>query len=304
VEGLPNSTTGASNFANGVGAVLHLGPLGAYHASVRAGIGWLINEVNFEAHACPAAKIILTGYSQGAQATGDFWQRYATSYEKQHVIGVVLFGDPYFNPADTRVDHGTAAAALDGFHGLLGERPRFTQNAATTVLSYCELWDPICDADPAPAAWALQEALFHKVHTTAYPPDGRRAARYFAHGASQNRVGGQYPLPGLWDGGHFRQRPAEIVVICADEGDYRLHWTSWSTTRAVGQGETAPCRGTGAPVAVVASHVVRHEFTRLDVRVRGDNSRVLILAVMSGFSPMWADQYWVNNPASGLRPWP
>jgi hypothetical protein len=171
-------TTGIGAFVNGVGALFHIGKLGAYTGSVHDGTQWLERTVQQEVASCPSTKIILTGFSQGAQATADFYQRDITAAEKSHVAGVVLFGDPYFNPADKQVDRGTASATVLGFHGLLGKR-RLFGNSNAKILSYCEMWDPICDADPNKEAWLAQLALFNKVHTRSYPTDGTKAALNF-----------------------------------------------------------------------------------------------------------------------------
>jgi hypothetical protein len=186
VAGWPTSINGVGSIANGVGAMLHIGPLGAYHQSVRDGTEWLVREVAHESSTCPVTKLVLTGYSQGAQAIADFWQRDVTRAERAHIVGVVLFGDPYFNSADTPVDRGTASAEKTGFHGVLGTRPIFATGSAGKVLSYCELWDPICDAAPNKAVWAVQVAAFHKVHTTSYPLDGKRAALALVPPAAAN----------------------------------------------------------------------------------------------------------------------
>lgn len=205
VAGWPTSINGVGSIANGVGAILHIGVLGAYHASVKEGTGWIGHEVAHEMATCPRTRFFLTGYSQGAQATADFWQRNATKTERAVIDGVVLFGDPYFNPSDSAVDRGTATAVPDGFHGLLGQRPKFGPNSKDKVLSYCELWDPICDADPNKEAWVAQLALFHKVHTTAYPPDGKKAALALVHPTT-------IAAHAAADGCYFSQAVASAIV--------------------------------------------------------------------------------------------
>ncbi|MHB1497468.1 MAG: hypothetical protein ACYCXN_06095 [Acidimicrobiales bacterium] len=132
-------------------------------------------------------------------------QRNATKAERAVIDGVVLFGDPYFDPADSAVDRGTATAVPDGFHGLLGQRPKFGPNSKGKVLSYCELWDPICDADPNKEAWVAQLALFHKVHTTAYPPDGKKAAMALVHPTT-------IAAHAAVDGCYFSQAVASAIV--------------------------------------------------------------------------------------------
>ena len=115
-------------------------------------------------------------------------------------------------------------------------------------------------------------------------------------------------LPRLWDGhasGHFRIRPSSIVVSCADGGEYDLRWASWSANRAVGQGITRECRGAARTITVIASQVLQHEFTRLEVSFAGGYRRVLVLAGYHATPPLaWDQEDWVRNPNSGLEPWP
>lgn len=61
---------------------------------------WLSDFIPRELRSCPAIKLTLVGYSQGAQATGDAYQRSVSRVEKRHIAAVLLFGDPYFNPRD------------------------------------------------------------------------------------------------------------------------------------------------------------------------------------------------------------
>ncbi len=196
------SEKGLGAIVNGAGSVFHIGFLGSYTASVRDGTNWLDQEVAREVTACPATKIFLTGFSQGAQATADFVQRELTANEASHLGGVALFGDPYFSPGDSRVDEGSAAGASIGFHGLLGVRPDFT--SAVRVVSYCELWDPFCDAVPNNAAWVAQLVAFHKIHTTSYPPDGRSAALALSLPAAPWHVPAVAAPPGLARAAHWQ----------------------------------------------------------------------------------------------------
>jgi hypothetical protein len=132
---------------NGIGAVTHLsGPgLGAYHDSVVKGKAALLGAVRSWTSRCSTGvtKIVLVGYSQGAQAAGDVFQSYG---DDSAFGGVVLFGDPYFNP-DSPGD-----VAGSGFsrrrHGLLGTRAPFNARSAGMIRSYCHGGDPICQGLP------------------------------------------------------------------------------------------------------------------------------------------------------------
>lgn len=127
----------ASDWKGFANAFLHLN--GPYTTSVVHGKTWLSAEIDAINIRCTNAphKIILLGYSQGAQVTADVYQNGNTA----NVLGVVLFGDPYFNPADAAVDTG----GYDKKHyGSLGRRPRFSPPHGQRVISYCHQNDPVC----------------------------------------------------------------------------------------------------------------------------------------------------------------
>jgi predicted esterase len=154
-----------------VGAALKVPHLGAYHDSVVAGKKLLAAKIAEEARACPLTQMLLVGYSQGAQVTADVYQ----NGSQRGVIGVALFGDPYFNSADSAVDQGSFQP---GRNGALGTRSLY--RASMFVRSYCHKNDPVCqgprDASDAP--------LLRPSQHENYPPDARTAADYFAQVAS------------------------------------------------------------------------------------------------------------------------
>lgn len=153
---------------NLIGAGLGIGPLGAYHASVVDGEKWLRDNIASEAAACPHTRILLTGYSQGAQVTGDVYQRHVSAANRTHIAGVVLFGDPYFNPRDAAADRG---GYQHNGYGVLGKRSSF--HGASGVLSYCHDHDPVCHRP------SVRELLRYglKQHEN-YPADARAAAKH------------------------------------------------------------------------------------------------------------------------------
>ena len=154
-----------------LGAVLQL-PAG-YHESVAAGSTWLRSELSQLGTACPHAKFILTGYSQGAQVAGDVYQR--RSYPK--VLGVVLFGDPYFNSRDSKVDQGSF---VRGLNGNLGTRPVFGATMRGHVRSYCHNHDPVCQGPLSFAELALYRFTRHSNYDDSRLAEPEDAAVYFA----------------------------------------------------------------------------------------------------------------------------
>jgi len=125
---------------NALGAGAHIGPVGAYNASVVDGGNWLRSFIPQQIRQCPSTKLVLVGYSQGAQATGDVYQHYLSAHDRSHIKAVLLFGDPYFNPKDGHADRGTYSHSRAG---SLGIRPLFQGNEP--VESDCHTHDPICN---------------------------------------------------------------------------------------------------------------------------------------------------------------
>ncbi|HSR94204.1 MAG TPA: cutinase family protein [Solirubrobacterales bacterium] len=163
---------GWRDYVNGLGAILEVGKVGAYHDSVIDGKKWLTKEIRALAtdpNCAGKTKVFLVGYSQGAQVTGDVYQGLAADKQDSHLLkgvaGVALFGDPYFNHADHRVDRGNHEPGLDG---VLGTRPTFTG----PVLSYCHKYDPICQGPLSYVTLALHRFNEHEN----YPPDAAEAA--------------------------------------------------------------------------------------------------------------------------------
>ena len=137
----------------GIGAGLRFP--GAYHKSVIAGKDWLRDRLAEFMASCETTKIILSGYSQGAQVVGDIYQELEAQDDADPVFGVVLFGDPYFNPfpdgrgssqGKWRHDEGDPDDLGDpGTNGALGRRPVYS-DFPDRVRSYCHRTDPVCQA--------------------------------------------------------------------------------------------------------------------------------------------------------------
>ena len=125
---------------NGAGAGLRIGFLGSYDGSVKDGKAALRQVINTEARVCPRVKLVLVGYSQGAQVVADVYQRDLTATERSRIAGVVVFGDPYFNPGDSKPDVGSFDPSR---YGALGKRGLYP-SSGTPIFSVCHLYDPIC----------------------------------------------------------------------------------------------------------------------------------------------------------------
>ncbi len=135
------SLTHFSQDLNGLGALIHSSWIGAYKASVDKGKKDLNAIIKSQVDACSATKLILIGYSQGAQITGDVFQKLSLTVQK-HIAAVVLFGDPEYNHEDKAVDQDQPPDRSR--NGSLGTRPKFLTTSGTMVLSYCQIYDPVC----------------------------------------------------------------------------------------------------------------------------------------------------------------
>ena len=133
VGGLPTLLRTGGVLLNGLGALARIGFLGAYTGSVNAGKAWVTSTVNTFANTCPASKIILSGYSQGAQIAADLFQ---TPSVHRKVFAVVLWGDPKFNPQDPSAQGSFSRKR----YGIFGKRGGF----GGRVISFCHGGDPVC----------------------------------------------------------------------------------------------------------------------------------------------------------------
>ncbi len=98
IFGLPARWRVVQDTLNGVGALARSKRLGAYAASVKVGEADLKSMITKAENACSATtQLILVGYSQGAQVTGDVLQTLPRS-EKSDIAEVVLFGDSALQP--------------------------------------------------------------------------------------------------------------------------------------------------------------------------------------------------------------
>jgi hypothetical protein len=159
------------------GAALKL-PAG-YHKSVMNMKSWLRKTMDDLSRDCPSSALILTGYSQGAQAAGDVYQE---REEWPQIVGVALFGDPYYNHKDSSDRFGLNVKPRKRMDnqfngGLAMPRPRKPFDSSK-VLSFCHQWDPVCQ-NPLNAKKFLQgRPSEHNNYTEFSEPE--TAAKYFA----------------------------------------------------------------------------------------------------------------------------
>jgi hypothetical protein len=168
---------------NLIGAITGL-PIGKYDSSVAAGVSLLEAEVRSVIGSCSGTRILLAGYSQGAEVTGDAYQQ-LTAAERRHMLGVFLLSDPQRNPADLDVSYGSAATAGSGAV-TRNARPLFAESTPGQVRSYCQTGDAVCEGPFIVSAFGLvinRDVSKHANYTMFRPGCGtyaEQAADYFA----------------------------------------------------------------------------------------------------------------------------
>jgi Cutinase len=161
--------------------VLSTLPLGDYDASAAVGVADILAAARHIISACPDTHILLAGFSQGAQVSGDAYQL-LTPAERAHVLGVFLLSDPRRNAGDLAADTGSASEGP----ARAGARPFFPVTIPERVRSYCQSGDPVCQGPFQLRGWHLTlntSTARHLNYVTAktagatYP---EQAADYFA----------------------------------------------------------------------------------------------------------------------------
>jgi hypothetical protein len=113
-----------------------------YRRSVEAGVANLVDVVKARVKHCSGVKLVLSGYSQGAQVVREALPKLSSL--AAHIGGVVLFGDPGFDP-HSRAAEGTFSKRR---HGILGLPDHDFPAAFGHLVSYCRGGDMICQGLP------------------------------------------------------------------------------------------------------------------------------------------------------------
>ena len=122
---------------------------------------------------CPATKVVLAGYSQGAMVIHRNLDDLA---DDPHVAAALLIADGDRLPADTTINLGSTAIAPGLGKGVAQEHS-FLASAPTSPLppeigartvSVCDVGDPVCDYDPDTTTDATSPAAL-AIHTSYAP---------------------------------------------------------------------------------------------------------------------------------------
>ncbi|MCW6006450.1 fibronectin type III domain-containing protein [Micromonospora sp. CPCC 205371] len=204
-----------------------------YHMSVAEGMGWLAAEVDEAINLCASSgtRILLAGYSQGAQVTGNAYQALSAA-QRDHVWGVVLIADPRFNGSDGTANAGSYSPRRSGAVRELATphqkgRPEFPADSNGRVLSYCLARDPVCQGlfsfrnSGMELSTPAQHTNYHLVGDDCSPQTyPQRAAAYFAFRAGNQRVssGPVARLTSVEDAARGRQVEISAAGSCEQAG--------------------------------------------------------------------------------------
>jgi len=119
-----------------------------YYESVKDGAEELAGYIKDKIAQCPNQEIILGGYSQGAQITGEALFK-LTSQERSHIRYTAFYGDPKLNGHEGNFvlnkGHWLRGNAVRITNGILGARENYVPaDMKGRVGSWCDFADPIC----------------------------------------------------------------------------------------------------------------------------------------------------------------
>jgi acetylxylan esterase len=145
IQGDVNATVGNE-------AVVYPATLTNYASSVAQGDSAMATDIKNAVSACPNEKIILLGYSQGAQVVGDVLAGGGggslgaetapiPSADAAKVIAAIQFGDPRHQPNLSPIDLGTDPGA-QGIFKVGADQSRAAFGAI--LRSWCDTGDPFC----------------------------------------------------------------------------------------------------------------------------------------------------------------
>ena len=119
-----------------------------YYESVKDGAEELAWYLEDQMTSCPLQRVVLGGYSQGAEVIADGINILQPAF-RSRVAYMALYGDPKFNPLQTLVPvkYGWWRRGNTGVtHGILDKRVAYVPNGIVSAGSWCQTGDVICDA--------------------------------------------------------------------------------------------------------------------------------------------------------------
>jgi Cutinase len=126
-------------------------PADQVKSAIDDGVRMLLDFVGRRARQCPHEKIVLAGYSLGAEVLGNA----LGNHDVGSISAAVLFADPWFNPQDP-VAAGTFDSAYGGQYGF---RSSYPSGLVGKIKSYCRQGDRICQSG-APGATKVEHGRY------------------------------------------------------------------------------------------------------------------------------------------------
>ena len=131
-----------------------------YRESLKAGVSSLASYMAQLSKTCPTTRIVLVGYSQGAHVVADVATALPANIQDQ-IVGIVLFGDPLFNPSLTGVNKGSYENVNGVWSapygpGRLPQR-QIGDSLIPKLASYCLLGDANCNFTPPNVASCMTQ---------------------------------------------------------------------------------------------------------------------------------------------------
>ncbi|WP_245234002.1 cutinase family protein [Mycobacterium sp. PS03-16] len=121
-------------------------------SSVDAGTAALANQYHAFVARCPASKVVLAGYSQGAMVVHRNLQALAAS---PNLAAALLIADGDRLPTDATINVGSVTAVPGAGKGVAQDWPILAHapaplplDIAARTVSVCDLGDAVCDYDP------------------------------------------------------------------------------------------------------------------------------------------------------------
>lgn len=147
----------------------------AYYESMYDGSDALTQYIKKKVVACPTQKIVLGGYSQGAQVVGETLPRLSQN-ERQNIKYVAMFGDPKLNTKDNSAVFKKGPwvkGTVNRFvNGILGARVQYIpDDMRDKTGSWCDIGDPVCAGRSIATnivAKGLYDKFVDKTHSNIY----------------------------------------------------------------------------------------------------------------------------------------
>jgi len=156
-------------------SVRDLRVLPMYIQSYTQGREQLYNTLYLWSKKCSNYRFVIAGFSQGADVAADVVTGLSPSIPVENDIlgkidAVALFGDPRYNPGDSRVDavHGLQLSGVRAsdlaahlpFPMSAQVRPLFPDSLANRTRSWCQAIDPVCAFDASKFTDCLNGNVF------------------------------------------------------------------------------------------------------------------------------------------------